>query len=517
MENQITGKRAVVITTHREATAAGIAALRRGGNAIDAAVAATMALCVISPTNVGLGGYGGSMIFYDAAGKRVRAIDYDSRAPLAYRPDLYRDPKVAQRGYLAVGVPGLVAGLDLALKEFGRLDWRATSQHAIELAENGFPVTPILAKELASWAATADRSSLLAIFPDGKIPKAGEPWIQRDLAALFQKLANDPRSFYTGQTARQIVRQVREHGGLLTEEDFARFKAQIVAPLHITYRGYDLWTPPPPSGGITTLSILKTLEQFALAGYEPWGAPYLDLFCEAAKLCWQERARWLGDPDVVKVPLDRMLSERSAVERADRIRRGDTNPSSDADIPAPPPGEHTVNVVCIDQHQNMVSMTSTHGDTFGSHVAIAGTGLFLGHAMSRFDYHPNHPNAPASGKRMHHNMSPLLVLRGANPHAAIGMVGGPKIVTVTAQLALSLIDFAATPAQIVRIPRVHIEAAEPITTAPSVNESTAGLLELMRHKVKRGPAQGGPANIAVIDNALMSAACGAGPEGVDGL
>jgi gamma-glutamyltranspeptidase/glutathione hydrolase len=517
MENQITGKRAVVITTHREATAAGIAALRRGGNAVDAAVAATMALCVISPTNVGLGGYGGSLIFYDAAVNRVRAIDYDSRAPLAYRAELYRDAKAAQRGYLSVGVPGVVAGLDLALKEFGKLDWRAASQHAIDLAENGFPVNTALAKDLANWARTADISSLLAIFPDGRHPNAGEPWVQRDLGALFRKLADVPRTFYTGEPARQIVRQVREHGGVLTEEDFARFKAQIVEPLHTNYRGYELWTPPPPSGGITTLGILKTLEQFSLAGYEPWDAPYLDLFCEASKLCWQERARWLGDPDVVNVPLGQMLSPKSAAERAQRIRRGDTNPQSGADIPAPPPGEHTVNVVCIDAHENMVSMTSTHGDTFGSHVAIAGTGLFLGHAMSRFDYRPNHPNAPAPGKRMHHNMSPLLVLRDAKPHAAIGMVGGPRLVTVTAQLVVSLIDFAATPAQVVQIPRVHIEAAEPIVTAPSVNESTAGLLEMMGHKVKRGPAQGGPANIALIDSGLMTAACGAGLDGVDGL
>ncbi|MDB5321241.1 MAG: gamma-glutamyltranspeptidase [Phycisphaerales bacterium] len=509
--------RSVIVTAHRDAGAAGVASYKQGGNAIDAAVAAAMVLCVVSPINVGLGGYGGTMVVYSGKTGRVRALDFDSRAPRAFRPELYADPKVAQHGYLAVGVPAVVAGLDAALKRFGTLDWGGVSTHAADLAENGFAIPAALASAFKSWAATGDKTSLEAIFPDRKIPTTGQIWRQPDLAKLIRALAADPRAFYTGKIAKQIVRQVQANGGLLAEEDFARYEVQETDPLKISYRGHDLFTPPPPSGGVTTLSILKTLENFDLPRYERWDGPYFDLFVEAAKLCWQDRVRWLGDPDFVKVPADDLLSAKAAAERAGRIRSGDTTPP--LNLPAPPAGEHTVNVVAADAAGNCCSITLTHGETFGSHVAIAGTGLFLGHGMSRFDYAPRHPNAPQPGKRMHHNMSPLLIFKNDKPLFALGMPGGTKIVTVTAQLAISLLDFGATPLEAARAPRVHVEAAEPIQTAASVGEPIAGELELMNHRVKRVPALGGPANIARIDpaNHTITGACSAGSDGVDGI
>jgi gamma-glutamyltranspeptidase/glutathione hydrolase len=517
MANAVAAHRSVIVTSHREAAVAGMAAFGRKGNAIDAAVAAAMVLCVVSPTNVGLGGYGGTMIVYSGRSGRVRALDFDSRAPRAYRAALYANPKVALHGYLAVGVPGVVAGLDAALKRFGTLDWRAVSAHAAEMAENGFAIPAALASSIKSWAATADKASLDAIFPDRKLPIAGQVWRQPDLAKLIRALADDARAFYTGETAKRITQQVRANGGLLAEEDFARYDVQETDPLKITYRGHDLYTPPPPSGGITTLSILKTLENFDLPHYERWDGPYFDLFAEAAKLCWQDRVRWLGDPDFVKVPTEELLSENAAGERARRIRSGDTTPP--AGLPAPPAGEHTVNVVAADVQGNCCSLTLTHGEGFGSHVAIAGTGLFLGHGMSRFDYASQHPNSPEPGKRMHHNMSPLLIFKDDKPLAVVGMPGGTKIVTVTAQLAISLLDFKATPIEAAKAPRVHIESAEPVLTATNVPEAVAGELELMNHRVKRGQGLGGPANIAWIDptDQTITAACGAGPDGVDGI
>jgi gamma-glutamyltranspeptidase/glutathione hydrolase len=510
--------RSVIVTIHPQAAAAGIAAYKQNGNAIDAAVAAAMVLCVVSPTNVGFGGYGGTMIVYSAKTRRVRALDFDSRAPRAYRPQLYANPTVAQHGYLAIGVPAVIAGLDAALKRFGTLDWAAVSTHAADLAEHGFAIPAQLAASFKSWAATADKDSLDAIFPDRKLPTTGQLWRQPDLARLIRALAPEPRAFYTGDTARQIARQVQAHGGLLAEEDFTNYQPQETDPLAINYRGHDLYTPPPPSGGITTLGILKTLENFDLPNYRPWDAPYFDLFVEAAKLCWQDRVRHLGDPDFVKIPIDDLLSARTAAEHAQRIRAGDTTPPPG--LPPPPAGQHTVNVVAADAAGNCCSITLTHGETFGSHVAIPGTGLFLGHGMSRFDYAPpNHPNAPQPGKRMHHNMSPLLIFKDNKPLHVVGMVGGPRIVTVTAQLAISLIDFSATPTQAARAPRVHVESAEPIQTTTSLTEPIAGELELMNHQVKRVPALGGPANIAHINptEGNIIAACSAGPDGVDGM
>lgn len=516
MVNQVTGKRSVVVTQHREAGVAGMGVLRKGGNAIDAAVAAAMTLCVVSPTNVGFGGYGGTMIVYLASTGRVRALDFDSRAPLAYRAADYANPKVAHHGYLSVGVPGVVAGLSAALKRYGTMDWGTVSAHAVEMAEKGIEVTPALASALKAWQTSADPASLHAIFPDGKVPRLHETWRQPDVAKLVRELAGDPRAFYTGEPARRIVKQVREHGGLLAMEDFEHFDATETDPLTVNYRGFDLYTPPPPAGGITTLSILKTLEQFDLPHFERWGARYDDLFLEAAKLCWQDRVRWLGDPEVVKVPMREMLSAEAAVERVRRIRAGDTAPP--AGLPGPPAGEHTVNVVSADAAGNVVSVTLTHGESFGSHVAIEGLGLLLGHGMSRFDYVAGHPNAPAPGKRMHHNMSPLLIFKEGKPRAGVGMPGGTKIVTVTAQLVVSLLDFGATPAETVSAPRIHVESAEPVQTGGTVPETVAGELELMGHSVKRVPALGGPAGVAWIgEGGTITAACSAGTEGVGGI
>lgn len=516
----------LIVSEHAEAAAAGMAAYEQGGNAIDAAVAAMMVLCVTMPASTGFGGYGGTMAVYEAKSGRALALDFDSRTPLAYRPELYANPAVAQHGYLAAGVPGNVAGYALALKRFGRLKWKEVCGPAIAAAEEGFVLKPQLATTLANWARTADPASLKAILPDGKAPAAGERFKQPDLARLIHQLAeaDDPAAaFYRGDVARAIVRQVRENGGILTEEDFARYEARIADPLKISYRGYELYTPAPPAGGITSLAILKTLESFDLPSFEHWGAPYYELFAEACRLCWQERAAALGDPDFVAVPAEQMLSAAAAARRADRIRYGEAlhgHPSTRPVSHALPAGEHTCNVVAVDTDRNAVSLTSTHGEGFGSHVAIGGLGLFLGHGMSRFTFTPPaSPNAPAPAKRMHHNMSPIVALRDGKPRLALGMPGGTKIVTVTAQLLVSLIDFAATPTTAVSAPRLHVETEEPLLVTSKMPKEVIAELGLMGHTVKVSPAGlGGPANVALIaaTGSPLSAASTAGPAGIAG-
>ena len=198
-------------------------------------------------------------------------------------------------------------------------------------------------------------------------------------------------------------------------------------------------TPPLPSGGLTSLSILKTLEQFDLSQLSPWGTRCIELFAGASNLAWRERFEYFGDPDFVKVPVEELLSEKRAIARAELIRKG---------IPAAPPQpsepSHTVNIVVIDKDQNLVSWTATHGGGFGSHVAIEGLGLMLGHGMSRFAFNSPDPNFPVGGKRPQHNMSPLIVLHRGKPFAALGLPGGRVIVDFTAQMAVSLIDFKDT-------------------------------------------------------------------------
>jgi gamma-glutamyltranspeptidase / glutathione hydrolase len=507
-----------VATPHAAAAAAGRAVLQAGGNAIDAAVAAMMAVTVVQSYQVGLGGYGGSLVVYEAEKQRVSAIDFDARAPLAFKPELFPSAKQSEHGYLSLGVPGVVAGLDLALRQFGTRPWRGVSEHALKLAEEGFPVDAPLKNALGVLAKNADPTSVQAMLPDGRVPAVGERWVQKDLGRLIRQLDDDPSAFYHGDIPRAIVRQVRENGGILAEEDFARFAAQVVEPVHIRYRGHDLYTPPLPSGGLTTLSILKTLEQFDLSHYEPWSAPFFDLYVEAAKIGWEERRQYFGDPDFVKVPVDELLSEERAAQRADRLRHG-VRPATQ---PLPTGGPHTANIIAIDRWRNLVSLTATQGDTWGSRVAIKGLGLVLGHGMSRFTYawqDPNSPNAPAPGKRVQHNMCPTLILRDGKPRATLGLPGGTRIVTVTGLMTVGLLDFHLSPGQLVTSPRVHTDGGEPLLASPAVPEATARELELMGHRVRRKQPVGGPANVGVLDASAtqITIASGAGPAGVAGV
>jgi gamma-glutamyltranspeptidase/glutathione hydrolase len=481
-----------VATSRREAGEAARDILLRGGNAVDAAVAALMALCVVDPGKVSFGGYGGSMVVYLAKTRRVHAIDFTSRAPL--RLDLAKfNAKTQLHGYLAASVPGIFAGIDLALREFGLLPFKTVAEPAIALAENGVTITPYLALLFARLN-DLDEPSRRAFFPGGK-PKQGAQWAQPDLAQMLRKLSDDgPASFYTGDIADRIVKQVQDGGGVLEVEDFREFRATAVDPLRINYRGFDLFTPPLPSGGLTTLTILKTLEQFDLSQYGAFDPNYIDLFIRAANVAWAEREQYFGDPEFVTVPTEELLSEKRAAERAERIRR-------DKPVLSQGVGDsgHTINVVVVDRDQNVVSWTATNGDEFGAHVAIEGLGLIMGHGMSRFALEAPHPNFPEPGKRPQHNMVPVVMLRGGKPYGAIGMPGGLRIVTVTGQIAANMIDFKATPQRAVSAPRFHTVGKDPILVSVDMPPNVTNELRRRGHDVQTLDPLGGEANAAIID------------------
>jgi gamma-glutamyltranspeptidase/glutathione hydrolase len=448
-------------------------------------------------------------VYYNAQNGAVHAIDSTSRAPKNFDPEKF-NLRTSKHGYLAVGVPGNVAGIDLALQTLGTLPFKTLAQSAIALAENGVVVTPKLAG-LFRLLSTIDPLSRRAVFPNG-VPRKGELWFQKDLGRLMRRLGDDgPASFYQGEIAAQICKQVQEQGGSLAVEDFREFSATAGKPLHIQYRGNDLYTPPLPSGGITTLEILKTLEQFELPKHARWGAPYFELFAGAAGLAWADRERYCGDPDFVDVPVAELLSKKRAKAHADALRKGYPRTQTRASE-----ASHTVNVLVIDKDHNVASWTATHGDSFGAQVAIEGLGLMLGHGMSRFDLTKDSPNAPAPRKRPHHNMAPIIVLRDGNPVAGIGMPGGPRIVNVTAQIAVSLLDFGASPEEAVNAPRLHTENPKLIQVSQTM---PAGVIDQLRGhglNVEYLNPVGGLANAAVIDNKTghVEAAASQGSDGV---
>ena len=508
-------KSAVAATPHPQAAAAAAEALRRGGNAVDAACAATFTLCVVLPGMVGIGGYGGCMVAH-LAGRGTVAIDFDSEAPRAYRDDLYMpDPKVGHTGYLAVSVPGVVAGLDLAIREFGKLTFRDATTHALGLARDGVKMEAAQRGFLERWHARADVASRKAFFPGGGIPETGAIWKQPDLARLIQRLGDEgPSALYSGEVPRQIARQIHDHGGILSEEDFASYKPTLVDPLTISYRGHELYTPPPPSGGLTTLQILNALERFDVKSMEPFGAQYLHTLAEVTRACWRDRDQYLGDPDVIKIPYAELLSEKRAADIAnnvtDRATPLETKPAAGAD------SEHTINVLTTDAGGNVCSLTATQGEMWGSAVVIEGLGLVMGHGMSRFTYVPGSPNAPAPGKRMHHNMSPIVITRDGRPRFVVGMPGGQKIPNVTAQIIVNLIDFGKTPLEAIKAPRLHTTGDEPVNVSASVPRAVVAELEARGHTFKKAPSMGGPANAMAIDphTRTATAASEAGAKGV---
>jgi gamma-glutamyltranspeptidase / glutathione hydrolase len=502
--------RQAVACSRREAGEAARDVLLQGGNAIDAAVAALFVQCVIEPSNVGLGGYGGSLVHYHAKTGRVQTIDFDSRAPRRFDPTRLNE-STARHGYLAVGVPGILAGIDLALREYGTKPFKTLAKQALALAENGIIVTPRLARSFDQLLRDFDTVSRQAYFPHG-VPAEGSTWMQSDLARLIRRLGDEGlASFYNGDIAATMARQVQAGGGVLVADDFHDFRATVVEPARIDYRGYGIYTPPLPSGGLTSLSILKTLEQFDLTRLAPWGAEYIELFAGASNLAWEERFKYFGDPDFVTVPVEELLSDKRAAARAEILRQGMPKTPSHPSEPS-----HTVNIVVADKDQNLVSWTATHGGDFGAHVAIDGLGLMLGHGMSRFNYKKDSPNYPRPGKRPQHNMAPLVILRRGKPYAGLGLPGGRFIVSVTAQLAVNLIDFQASPREAVSAPRIHTEGQVPILVTSNTPETVVDELKRRGHRVDVRESLGGEANAIVIDPSTseVQAAASPGSSGV---
>jgi gamma-glutamyltranspeptidase / glutathione hydrolase len=496
------GFRQAVACSRKEAGEAARDVLLQGGNAVDAAVAALMVLCVIDPGKVSFGGYGGSMVFYRAKTGRTHAIDYTTRAPKNL--DLAKfNATSAVRGNLAVSAPAIFAGIDLALREFGTLPFKKLAEPAIAHAEDGITVTPYLGIAFERLN-DLDPVSQRAFFPKGR-PQQGAQWAQPDLARLLRRLGEEGLgSFYAGDIPAAIAKQVQSGGGALAVDDFRKFKATLADPLHINYRGVELFTPPLPSGGLTTLSILKTLEQFDLSKFNVLDADYINLFVGAANLAWAEREQYFGDLDFVSVPVDELLSEKRAAERADILRSG--TPAAPAAVTGP---GHTINVVVMDKDQNVVSLTATNGEEFGAHVAIEGMGLILGHGMSRFAFKGPHPNFPAPGKRPQHNMAPIVMLRDGKPLAAIGMPGGLRIVTVTGQVAVNLLDFKLSPQQAVSAPRFHTDGKDPLFVTADMPANVKNALSQRGHKVEILDPLGGDANAAIIDTRSGQVAAGA--------
>jgi gamma-glutamyltranspeptidase/glutathione hydrolase len=466
----------MVVAQEQRAARIGIEILDRGGNAVDAAVAVGFALAVTYPRAGNIGG-GGFMVIHLASGSRNVAIDYRETAPAAAKPTMFLDaagnpdPQKSRDSALSIGVPGTVAGLALAHEKYGsgKLSLSDLIAPAIRLAREGVRVEDDLAdslpraqERLSRWPTSA------SIFLNGRsVLHTGDRLLQFDLAETLQALAQQgPRTFYQGEIAGKIADAVRAAGGIMTRDDLKDYRAIERSVVRGSYRGYDIVSmPPPSSGGVALVEMLNILEGYDLASLGR-GGKSLHLMVEAMKRAYTDRAKFMGDPDTVKMPVEGLTSKKYAAS----LRQGITDKAtSAADIhpgaPADFEGRNTTHFSVIDRDGNAVSNTYTLNFSYGVGLVADGTGVLLNNELDDFTAKPGTANAyglvgfnsnlPGPGKRPLSSMTPSIVLKDGKPFLVTGSPGGSRIITTVLQVITNVIDFHMGIAEAVTAPRLH--------------------------------------------------------------
>src|SRR6059036_1900322 len=496
----VPGPQAMIVSGHPLASQVGIEIIQQGGNAVDAAVAVGFALAVVLPEAGNLGG-GGFIVYRDTSG-RVRALDYREMAPGRATRDMYVDStgsptEQSLTGHLASGVPGSVAGMYEAWKSAGRLPWAKLLAPAIRLAHE-HTLDVARSREIAEDAERLARfpASATQFLVEGHAPAPGTTFHQPELAHTLQLIADSgPAVFYTGQIADLIVAEMQRGHGLISKDDLKGYTPKWRTPVQISYRGYTIYSmPPASSGGVTLGEILNIME-----GYDtlpPFGSPgYVHLEAEAMRRAFIDRNHWLGDPDFVQMPIERLLSKSYAASLRSEIDLQHATPTP----PSVTTGGavHTTHYSIVDAKGNAASVTTTLNGGFGSGVTVTGAGFLLNNEMDDFATAPGKPNmyglvqgeanAIAPGKRMLSAMTPSIVLdRGGKLFMVVGTPGGPTIITTVAQVILNVLDQQMSLTDAVAAPRIHHQALPDVIhyERDGLTEATVRALEAMGHKME---------------------------------
>jgi gamma-glutamyltranspeptidase/glutathione hydrolase len=456
------------VVGQKQASEVGAAVLANGGNAVDAAVAAALAAAVTALADVGVGGYGGHAVVALDGGRTVAAIDFNSAAPRAARADMFAagpDGAVKGRtnahGWLAVGVPGILAGLQRLAERHGTRKFGDLLRPAVRLARDGFEMTPTLVAAIraASARLKADPGAARLLLPGGQPPAPGGTFKNPDLADLLQGLAekHSAEAFYKGDVARKIAAAVRKNGGILTEDDLAAYRPRELEPLRFAWGKHVVHAAPLTAGGLTVLqalATLKALDGHAGPAHDPKAA---HARLDALRVAWDDRLKLLGDPTQVDVPVARLLSEDYARRTADRVRKAVRESQPVAAETDGLSGGGTIHLSAADGAGNLAAVTLTHGGSFGAGVVVDGLGLLLGHGMSRFDPRPKRANSIAGGKWPLTNMCPAVVLRDGKPALAVGGRGGRKIPNAVFEVLVQYLVRQAALEAAVAAPRLHTE------------------------------------------------------------
>ena len=502
----------MVSSAHYLASEVGNQVLERGGNAVDAAVATAFALAVVYPTAGNVGG-GGFLVYHGADGKAT-AFNFREKAPLAATDRMYLDDSGEVKnnsnhdGLLAVGVPGTVAGLFLAHQRLGSLKWSDLVKPAIDLAEKGFPSTWDMQRFLIFLAEhAAEYPSTARAFLKGgtAVYEPGETFKQPDLAATLKRTQrNGHDGFYRGKTAQLIAQYMHANGGIITEADLAAYQAQEMAPIHGTFRGYDVYAmAPPSSGGVALVEMLNILEGYDLESIGHNSAVYLHLLTEAMRRAFADRARYLGDPDFVRdMPIARLTSKAYAAELRsgiDPYRASGSDPVRFNDVAE---GEETTHFSIVDGSGNAVSMTYTLEYGYGSRIVVEGAGFLLNNEMGDFNPVPGRtdstgligtpPNLVAPGKRMLSSMTPTIVAREGRPVLVVGSPGGRTIINTVLQVVLNVLEHGMEVGDAVEAGRIHHQWLPDVTEMErwAFSPDTRLLYQNMGHDMRIVGGQG---------------------------
>jgi gamma-glutamyltranspeptidase/glutathione hydrolase len=511
----------MVVTTDELASQVGVDVLRAGGNAVDAAVAIQFALAVVNPEAGNIGG-GGFLVLREADGATA-TLDFRERAPAAATRDMFLDEagNLTDRsvvGHLAVAVPGTVRGIWEAHQRYGTLPWAELLAPAVRLAD-GFPVRPRFLHSLGPdmvEALSAFPASAAQFLPrDGQPPVLGDTLRQTDLAATLRRIQGEgPDGFYAGETADLIVAEMERGGGIVTHQDLAEYRAAWREAITFIYRDHTVISmPPSSSGGVTMAEIAHILEAYDLAAQSWHGAEMVHLYAEAWKRAYADRNHYLGDPDFVDMPLERMASREYAALRAAGISTARATPADEVgpglDLPAE--SENTTHYSVVDAMGNAVAVTTTINSWYGSKVTVSGAGFVLNNEMDDFAAKPGTPNqfglvqgesnAVAPGKRMLSAMTPSIVV---GPSGRLRMVtgtpGGSTIITTVFQTISNVLDFGMNVAQAVHAPRVHHQhLPDQIYYEPGgLDASVVAQLRDMGHTVVERPGMSGDAQVILV-------------------
>ncbi len=528
----VRAKKAMVVSREAHATDAGVAVLKAGGNAVDAAVAVGFALAVTHPSAGNLGG-GGFMLVRFADGRKT-FVDFREMAPAKAGRDMYLDAsgnptKDSMIGWRASGVPGTVRGFELAHKKYGKLGWAKLVAPSVDLAKKGFPLSYGTARSLKGAKNLAASEESKRIFlKNGDYFEPGDVLKQPELGAVLERIAkNGPDDFYQGETAKRLAKEMADHGGTITLEDLKNYKAVERAPLEGKYRGYDIVTAPPPSsGGIGILQMLAVLEKTKFAETGAGSAQSVHYMAEAMRRFYADRAEFFGDPDFYKVPVKQLTEKKytdklrasidpSRATPSDEVKHGEIDVKESTE---------TTHYSIVDAEGNAVAVTYTLNGGYGSGVTVPGLGFLMNNEMDDFSVKPGAPNmygaiggeanAIVAGKRPLSSMTPTIILRDGKPVLVVGTPGGTRIITSVFEVIVNVLDFHMNVQDAVNAPRFHHQwKPDRLQMEPGFSPDTRALLAQRGHTIE---TVAGICEIAAIEFERGGWLAGAADPRIDG-